>query len=256
MASATIIGTNPRDRVKEKRMKGELRLIKESTIDYIEIIRLEDEYNIDPTDAVGKSEEFIEKKYTKGHAFVFMIRGNVDVDPITKEHSPYAGGYYIGKLLLNNEHPFKAGDIFMITPNGRFVHSKKICMDNTAFHQNDSSGGMKAGWNVVTILLGFMSIWNDDETDGISFLCKGQFEHHNTGGWDIEHDGKVIHLNLKDLNNYRLKCAKESVVWNYKHYPEYLKLFKKFYPDYKHLLPESFKPIDDDDEPACASGST
>ena len=47
---------------------------------------------------------------------------------------PYLGGYYIGKIELPVDYPAKAGDFYMLTPNGRFDINKKICLTNSSVY--------------------------------------------------------------------------------------------------------------------------
>lgn len=70
---------------------------------------------------------------------------------------PYKGGYYLGKLLLPQNYPMQAGDIEMLTPNGRFGIGGKICLSNTAFHPESFT----PMWTLRTSLLGFASIFMD-----------------------------------------------------------------------------------------------
>ncbi|OIT21265.1 ubiquitin-conjugating enzyme e2 34 [Nicotiana attenuata] len=44
------------------------------------------------------------------------------------EGTPFAGGYYYGKIKFLPEYPFKPLGISMTTPNGRFMTQKKICL--------------------------------------------------------------------------------------------------------------------------------
>jgi ubiquitin-conjugating enzyme E2 J1 len=48
-----------------------------------------------------------------------------------------------GKISLPTDYPFKAPDIVMFTPNGRFELNKKICLSVTGFHQETWS----PSWN-------------------------------------------------------------------------------------------------------------
>ena len=42
--------------------------------------------------------------------------------------SPYAGGYYHGKLIFPQDFPFKPPSFFMNTPSGRFKVNYKLCL--------------------------------------------------------------------------------------------------------------------------------
>ncbi|XP_023637252.1 probable ubiquitin-conjugating enzyme E2 33 isoform X1 [Capsella rubella] len=56
------------------------------------------------------------------------------------EGTPFAGGFYYGKIKFPPEYPYKPPGITMTTPNGRFVTQKKICLsmsdckDELLFH--------------------------------------------------------------------------------------------------------------------------
>ncbi|KAL9273191.1 putative ubiquitin-conjugating enzyme E2 33 [Drosera capensis] len=50
------------------------------------------------------------------------------------EGTPFAGGYYYGKIKFPPEYPFKPPGITMTTPNGRFITQKKICLSMSDFH--------------------------------------------------------------------------------------------------------------------------
>jgi ubiquitin-conjugating enzyme E2 J2 len=73
--------------------------------------------------------------------------------------TPYEHGQYIGKIVHNPEYPRKAPDYYMLTPNGRFVINKRICLTNSSYHQSDWA---PAAWNLVSILEGFSSIWHSE----------------------------------------------------------------------------------------------
>ncbi|PHT45916.1 Pumilio -like protein 23 [Capsicum baccatum] len=50
------------------------------------------------------------------------------------EGTPFAGGYYYGKIKFPPEYPFKPPGISMTTPNRRFMTQKKICLYMSDFH--------------------------------------------------------------------------------------------------------------------------
>ncbi|XP_047269700.1 probable ubiquitin-conjugating enzyme E2 33 [Capsicum annuum] len=64
------------------------------------------------------------------------------------EGTPFAGGYYYGKIKFPPEYPFKPPGISMTTPNGRFMTQKKICLSMSDFHP-ESWNPM---WSVSSIL--------------------------------------------------------------------------------------------------------
>lgn len=89
--------------------------------------------------------------------FYFLLR---DLD------GPYEGGIYIGKILLPPEYPRKAGDIVMLTPNGRFQTGSKICLTNSGYHPESWT----PMWTIRNILLGFISVFVTDDTTGIAHI--------------------------------------------------------------------------------------
>ncbi|XVF74219.1 hypothetical protein PTKIN_Ptkin13bG0093000 [Pterospermum kingtungense] len=73
------------------------------------------------------------------------------------EGTPFAGGYYYGKIKFPPEYPYKPPGITMITPNGRFMTQKKICLSMSDFHP-ESWNPM---WSVSSILTGLLSFMMD-----------------------------------------------------------------------------------------------
>ncbi|XP_073011418.1 ubiquitin-conjugating enzyme E2 34-like [Typha latifolia] len=74
------------------------------------------------------------------------------------EGTPFAGGYYYGKLRFPPDYPFKPPSISMITPSGRFAPHKRICLSMSDFHP-ESWNPM---WSVASILAGLLSFMMDD----------------------------------------------------------------------------------------------
>jgi len=74
------------------------------------------------------------------------------------EGTPFAGGYYHGKIKFPPEYPFKPPGITMTTPNGRFMTQKKICLSMSDFHP-ESWNPM---WSVSSILTGLLSFMVDN----------------------------------------------------------------------------------------------
>ncbi|XP_076886863.1 ubiquitin-conjugating enzyme E2 34-like [Bidens hawaiensis] len=72
--------------------------------------------------------------------------------------TPFAGGYYYGKIKFPSEYPFKPPGISMTTPNGRFMTQKKICLSMSDFHP-ESWNPM---WSVSSILTGLLSFMMDN----------------------------------------------------------------------------------------------
>ncbi|KAK9282321.1 hypothetical protein L1049_005235 [Liquidambar formosana] len=74
------------------------------------------------------------------------------------EGTPFAGGYYHGKIKFPPEYPYKPPGISMTTPNGRFMTQKKICLSMSDFHP-ESWNPM---WSVSSILTGLLSFMMDN----------------------------------------------------------------------------------------------
>lgn len=74
------------------------------------------------------------------------------------EGTPFAGGYYYGKIKFPPDYPFKPPGISMTTPNGRFMTQRKICLSMSDFHP-ESWNPM---WSVSSILTGLLSFMMDN----------------------------------------------------------------------------------------------
>ncbi|XP_057549545.1 ubiquitin-conjugating enzyme E2 34-like [Amaranthus tricolor] len=73
------------------------------------------------------------------------------------EGTPFAGGFYYGRISFPPEYPFKPPSIRMTTPNGRFMTDTKICLSMSDFHP-ESWNPM---WSVSSILTGLLSFMLD-----------------------------------------------------------------------------------------------
>lgn len=72
--------------------------------------------------------------------------------------TPFEGGDYYGKIKFPPEYPYKPPSISMITPSGRFVPHKKICLSMSDFHPES----WNPIWSVSSILTGLLSFMMDD----------------------------------------------------------------------------------------------
>ncbi len=104
----------------------------------------------------GIQKEPIENVLIKPHVdnmltWYFVIKGHKD--------TPYDGGFYAGKIIFPAEYPFKAPDIIILTPTGRFEVGKKICLSYTAYHQET----WNPMWTISTMLPGFVSFMYTNE---------------------------------------------------------------------------------------------
>lgn len=69
------------------------------------------------------------------------------------DDSPYAGGYYLGRLVFPRDFPFKPPSIYMMTPNGRFKTNTRLCLSISDYHPDT----WNPAWSVSTILTGLLS---------------------------------------------------------------------------------------------------
>ncbi|KAJ3074902.1 hypothetical protein HDU98_009871 [Podochytrium sp. JEL0797] len=97
--------------------------------------------------------------------------------------SPYAGGFYWGKLVFPADYPFAPPGIQMITPSGRFQPSTRLCLSMSDYHPESWC----PGWNVGTILNGLLSFMLEDTI--------------TTGS-------------IRTTAEEKVRLAKESMAWN------------------------------------------
>ena len=105
----------------KRRLIGDLRILKQNPENYF--------------DAVADQENM--------YIWYFLLANFKDC--------AYEGGYYLGKILLNEDYPFKAGNIQMLTPSGRFEIGKNICVTATAYHQSEYN----VTWNIKSLIIDF-----------------------------------------------------------------------------------------------------
>mmetsp|Transcript_28812 Transcript_28812/g.43508 ORF Transcript_28812/g.43508 Transcript_28812/m.43508 type:complete len:215 (+) Transcript_28812:112-756(+) len=74
------------------------------------------------------------------------------------DDTPYAGGYYHGKLIFPKEYPLKPPGVMMCTPSGRFVTNRRLCLSMSDFHPET----WNPMWSVGTVLLGLCSFMVDN----------------------------------------------------------------------------------------------
>ncbi|XP_027169021.1 ubiquitin-conjugating enzyme E2 34-like isoform X1 [Coffea eugenioides] len=119
------------------------------------------------------------------------------------EGTPFAGGYYYGKIKFPPEYPFKPPGISMTTPNGRFMTQKKLCLSMSDFHP-ESWNPM---WSVSSILTGLLSFMMDNSP--------------TTGS-------------VTTTVAEKRKLAKASLAFNCKNmcYPHNSATFRKLFPEY------------------------
>lgn len=74
--------------------------------------------------------------------------------------TPYTGGTYMGMLLFHKNYPFEPPGIKVITPSGRFVPNKKICLSISDYHRESWNPSFSVG----TILNGLLSFMTSEES--------------------------------------------------------------------------------------------
>jgi len=81
----------------------------------------------------------------------------------------YEGGIYHVRITLPPTYPLSPPDIAVLTPQGRFQPSHKLCIDGlTSFH----SGSWMPAWGIRTAVVGLQSFWNQlgDAVVGVGYL--------------------------------------------------------------------------------------
>mmetsp|Transcript_36714 Transcript_36714/g.85777 ORF Transcript_36714/g.85777 Transcript_36714/m.85777 type:complete len:269 (-) Transcript_36714:296-1102(-) len=73
--------------------------------------------------------------------------------------TPYEGGVFHGVITFPPAYPMKPPSVQVWTESGRFQVRTKICMNMTDFHPET----WNPMWNVRSILVGLVSLWNTDE---------------------------------------------------------------------------------------------
>ena len=64
------------------------------------------------------------------------------------EDTPYAGGFYHGRVLVPSNYPFAPPDVVLLTPNGRFELDKRICLSISSYHPEH----WQSTWGIATVL--------------------------------------------------------------------------------------------------------
>ena len=160
-----------------KRLKQDMKLLKKYPSKYIHAIP--DESNI--------------------LVWYFLIIGPDD--------SQYKDGHFIGKIMHHKEYPQKPPDYMMLTPNGRFLTDKKICITNSGYHSDLWS----PSWSITALLQGFLSVFLADDDNGISHIkqTKEQRHSHSIKSIDFNEDNyKKIYDRFSTFIN--ISSSKES----------------------------------------------
>jgi ubiquitin-conjugating enzyme E2 J2 len=107
------------------------------------------------------------------------------------EGTPFAGGFYYGKIRFPPEYPYKPPGISMTTPNGRFMTQKKICLSMSDFHPET----WNPMWSVSSILTGLLSFMMDTSpTTGSVSTTTAEKQRlanlHSLSIAEMQHSGK------------------------------------------------------------------
>lgn len=110
----------------------------------------------------------------------FTIKGSID--------SSYEGGRYHGRIIFTTEYPYKAPDVIMLTPNGRFETDKRICLNMTSFHGETWNAGC-----TIRILLRSLRMFFLEEEHGIGSIKYSEEERKKLAiesiQWKCHHCG-------------------------------------------------------------------
>eukprot|EP00927_Polykrikos_kofoidii_P048104 TRINITY_DN42331_c0_g1_i1.p1 TRINITY_DN42331_c0_g1~~TRINITY_DN42331_c0_g1_i1.p1 ORF type:complete len:733 (-),score=55.51 TRINITY_DN42331_c0_g1_i1:94-2199(-) len=81
--------------------------------------------------------------------------------------TPYAGGFYHGRLVFPPTYPHAPPSIFMVTPSGRLETGKRLCLSMSDWHPES----WNPAWSVETILVGLLSFFISDSERGYGAIC-------------------------------------------------------------------------------------
>lgn len=117
--------------------------------------------------------------------------------------TPYAGGWYIGKLRFPPEYPFKPPAIMMLTPSGRFATGTRLCLSMSDFHP-ESWNPM---WTVSSILTGLLSFMLEDQITTGSLQSTTE-EKQELAAASLDYN--LDHAQLKAMFHSELQAAKSG----------------------------------------------
>lgn len=88
------------------------------------------------------------------------------------QNTPFTGGVYFGKILLDSQYPLKPPHFIFITPNGRFETNKSVCTSFSAYHQETYT----STWNIMSMMQGMISFMTDTdpEAKGVGSIQSSQ----------------------------------------------------------------------------------
>jgi ubiquitin-protein ligase len=143
-----------------KRMKGELKNLLENRTDFVQAIPDVDDIT----------------------TFYFLLKPS---------DYPYKGGLYIGKIKVPLNYPATAPSFYMLTPSGRFTINQEICLTNSRFHPEATT----SAWNINSMSVAFISIFINDDTNGISHILDSAINREKYATQSYEYN--MIHY--KDI---------------------------------------------------------
>jgi len=116
----------------------------------------------------------------------FSVRGPEDSD--------FEGGVYHGRIILPPEYPMKPPSIMLLTPNGRFEVSRKICLSISGHHPES----WVPSWSIRTALLAIIGFMPSPGMGAIASLDYTKEERQKLAKKSLEFEcpdcGKVRHL--------------------------------------------------------------
>lgn len=136
----------------------------------------------------------------------YVIEGSKD--------TPYETGFYWGKLIFPKTYPLKPPSVMMLTPNGRFITGRRLCLSMSDYHP-ESWNPM---WSVSTIITGL-----------ISFMA----ETAPTLG------------SMESSTAQKKKYAKYSLEFNVKD-PQFRQLFPELVEKHEEIMNERIKLLGED----------
>lgn len=81
----------------------------------------------------------------------FLLNGTCD--------TPYEGGLYLGTFLFPPDFPYGPPEIQMISPSGRFLTRRPICLTMSSFHKES----WNPSWTIEKLTIGLLSFMNSTE---------------------------------------------------------------------------------------------
>lgn len=120
--------------------------------------------------------------------------------------TPFAKGFYHGRILLPHDYPMKPPSIIMLTPNGRFEVQTKICLSVSSHHPES----WQPCWSIRTVLMAIIAFMPSKAEGSIGSLDYTAQERAKLAklshSWTCSECGKINKL-LLDTPNYETNGA-------------------------------------------------